>query len=278
MLPAMQSIVTVFRALIVTGVVAAFLGGGGTTWAADAAGDPQAKKPKAKPLTPGGKYPAGDMSRPRPKVIEPGTASTPDQAGRPPSDAIVLFDGTDLSRWQTQTKGGGTEARWKIENGYMEIVPKSGAIVTKDEFGDCQLHLEWAAPAEVKGSGQGRGNSGIYIFGFGEIQVLDSYNNDTYPDGQAGALYNRYPPLVNASRKPGEWQSFDIILHTAKRDANGQVANPARLTVLHNGVVIHHAIELRQQHAQGRLLLQDHANPVRYRNIWVRELKDYDAE
>lgn len=224
-------------------------------------------------------YKPNDLSRPRPPVVEPGTvSSTPDTPGRPPADAIVLFDGKDLSKWRSTGKTQENDSpKWKVENGYFEIVPRTGAIETRaKDFGNAQFHIEWATPAEVKGQGQGRGNSGINLGGFREIQVLDSFENDTYPDGQAGALYGKLPPLVNASRKPGEWQSFDIITQLAKVDAEGKITRPARITVFHNGVLIHHAVEFPGKFGPFGISLQDHRNPVRYRNIWVRKLKDYD--
>jgi len=244
-----------------------------------------AKKPVEKALTPGGKYRAGDMKRPRPAVISPPTESTAQRPGRPPSDAIVLFDGSDLSQWVREGRGNDpTKAvdltpTWQIKSDYMQCVPRTGGIGTKESFGDCQLHIEWATPAVVSGSSQGRGNSGIMLHGIGEVQVLDSYENDTYPDGQAGAIYGKYPPLVNASRRPGEWQAYDIILELAKVDAKTkQVVRPARITVLHNGVVVHHAAELESRAASFRFGLQDHGNTVRYRNIWLRPMKGYNAE
>jgi hypothetical protein len=229
-----------------------------------------------------------DGDRPQPTVIDPGTASTPEAAGKPPSDAVVLFDGTDLSKWRM---GKGQPAGWKVENGCMEVPPKgkpgSGDITSVDEFGDCQVHVEWAAPTEVKGSSQSRGNSGIFLMGRYEIQVLDSFGNQTYPDGQAASLYGQNPPLVNACRKPGEWQSYDIIF-TAPRFKDGQVEAPPYVTLLHNGVVVHNHTALLGPSSHKRLAklvvhppkgpirLQDHGNPVRYRSIWVRELKGYD--
>jgi len=206
-----------------------------------------------------------------PKVIDPGPVSGP------PSDAIVLFDGKDLSKWKSD-KGG--EAKWKVEDGVI-TVNGTGSIMTKEEFGDVQLHIEWAAPEEVKGEGQGRGNSGVYLQGRYEIQVLDSYNNKTYFNGQAGAFYGYSAPLVNASRKPGEWQTYDIIFHAPKPTAEGKV-EPGSFTVLHNGVLIQDHIPVKGEATtaaplkgvapKGPLLLQDHGNPVRYRNIWIRPL------
>ena len=152
---------------------------------------------------------------------------------------VQLFDGKDLTKW---TSGGG-EAKWKIENGYMEVAPKTGSIQTKERFADFQLHIEFATPVEVKGNGQGRGNSGILMNGVYEIQVLDCYDNPTYPDGQAGGLYGQSPPLVNASKKPGEWQSYDIIWESPRWDADKKIAKKAAVTVIHNGVVLHHRKE-----------------------------------
>ncbi len=224
------------------------------------------------------KYRANDPKRPRPRVIQPGSASTPDQAGQIPSDAIVLFDGKDLSQWKRSGKKvEDDKPLWNVENGYFEIVPRTGGIETRvRDFANAQIHLEWATPSIVKGNGQGRGNSGIYMGGFGEVQILDSFENDTYPDGQAGGLYGKFPPLVNASRKPGEWQSFDIITRIAKLDDAGKVIQPALITVLHNGIVIHHAVPFGNKIGPFGINLQDHGNPVRFRNFWVRRLNDYD--
>ncbi len=216
-------------------------------------------------------FAAEKVKLPEPPVIDPGPP------GGVPSDAIVLFDGTDLSRWRgTKTNA----ARWKVQNGYMEVT-RTGEIFTKEEFGDVQLHVEWASPAEVKGKDQGRGNSGVYLMGRYEIQVLDSYENKTYPDGQAAAFYGNAAPLVNACRKPGEWQTYDIIFHVPKPQADSSVA-PGSFTVLHNGVLVQDHIPVKGQSTtasalkgvatKGPLVLQDHGNPVRYRNIWIRKL------
>jgi hypothetical protein len=206
---------------------------------------------------------------PEPRVIDPGPP------GGPPSDAIVLFDGKDLSQWQ----GG---EKWLIEEGVATV--RGGGITTKQAFGDCQLHVEWAAPAEVKSKGQGRGNSGVYLMGRYEVQILDSHQNETYFDGQCGAIYKQYPPLVNACRKPGEWQTYDIIFAAPKFDSDGNVTRPAALTVLHNGVLIQNHALLEGSTAWDRppqyeahpaklpIHIQDHGNPVRFRNIWIREL------
>lgn len=207
-----------------------------------------------------------------PPIIQPGQTDAD-----PPSDAVVLFDGTDLSKWE-----GGDQ--WEIKDGYA-IARKQG-LSTKDAFGDCQLHVEWAAPEKVEGSGQGRGNSGVYLMGKYEIQILDSYENQTYYDGQAGAIYKTKPPLVNACRKPGEWQTYDIIFEGPRFNEDGQVRRPGYVTVLHNGVVIQNHTELLgttawdapptyQKHPEKLpLQLQFHGNPVRFRNLWIRELKE----
>ncbi len=230
-----------------------------------------AAEKKEAPFTPGGKWRQHDGKRPQPRVVDPGTASTP-AAGTAPSDAVVLFDGKDLSAWQ----GGKGEAKWKVADGYFEVVAKTGSITTKEKFGDAQIHLEWATPAEVKGNSQGRGNSGFFIVGHGEVQVLDSYQNPTYADGSAAAIYGQYPPLVNASRKPGEWQSYDVVYVAPRLDDQKKLTQPARLTVFHNGLLVHHNVEVPGQAIECPLQLQDHGNPVRYRNIWVRRLKGYD--
>jgi hypothetical protein len=227
------------------------------------------------------KWAVHDESRPRPPVIEPGTASTNEQAGKAPSDAMILFDGKDLSKWKSK-KGG--EAPWKVMGGYMEAAGDD--IQTKDSFGDCQIHVEWAAPENMSGKSQGRGNSGVYIMGKYEVQILDSYQNETYADGQAAALYGQYPPLVNAVRPPGQWQTYDIIFHRPHFSDDGKVVKPATMTVLHNGVLVQDHAELKgttthrspgvyEKHPDKLPLnLQFHGNPVRFRNIWIRELGD----
>jgi len=161
------------------------------------------------------KWKIHDLTRPLPPVIDPGTPSTQDLPGRPPSDAVVLFDGKDLSKW---THKDGTAAKWRVENGYAEVVAKSGYIYTREAFGDCQLHVEFSEPVSPKGESQERGNSGVFLMGLYEIQVLDSYENKTYADGQASAVYGQYPPLVNAARPPGQWQSYDIVFHGPRFD------------------------------------------------------------
>jgi hypothetical protein len=211
-----------------------------------------------------------------PKIITPGDAT------HAPSDAIVLFDGKDLSSWASDKDGGA--AKWDVKDGAMVVVRGTGAIKTKQEFDDFQLHIEWATPAEVVGEGQGRGNSGVFLQGKYEVQVLDSYNNKTYFYGQAGSVYKQYPPLVNASRKPGEWQTYDIIYHEPIFYDDGRVRRKATVTVLHNGVLVQDHSEIYGstthepvfptyvKHGKGPIVLQDHGNPVRFRNIWVRPL------
>ena len=212
-----------------------------------------------------------DLDRPLPPIVSPGTM------GGAPSDAIVLFDGSNLTQWQHRD---GREASWTIMDGYMEVA--GGAIMTKQGFGDIQLHIEWATPNS--GGGQNSGNSGVYLMNTYEVQVLNSYENTTYPDGQAGSVYGQYPPLVNASRPPGEWQTYDIVFRRPLFDDAGNTVTPARVTVLHNGVLIQDNVALTgptghksrppyKAHADRLpLLLQDHNEPTRFRNIWVREL------
>jgi len=207
----------------------------------------------------------------KPPVIEPGEGTAP------PSDAVVLFGGSDMSQW----KNG---ERWKIADGYVEAA--GGGISTKQPFGSCQLHLEFASPPEVEGEGQGRGNSGVYFMGQYEVQILDSFENETYFDGQCGAIYKQSPPAVNASRPPGAWQTYDIIFTAPRFDESGEVTRPAALTVLHNGVLVQNHFELRggtawhkppsyRKHpAKLPLQLQFHGDPVRFRNIWIRELEE----
>jgi hypothetical protein len=228
------------------------------------------------PLIPGQTWKVHDSARPMPRAVAPGAESR-----LPPSDAVVLFDGRDLSGWQSVTSGGA--APWKVENGYVEVVPTSGDIHTTHEFGDCQLHLEFATPSEVSGSSQGRGNSGVILMDRYEVQVLDCYDNPTYADGATAAIYGQYPPLVNACRKPGEWQSYDIVW-IAPRFESGKLVSPAYCTVLHNGIVVQYHRELlgptshrvapewAPHPPRGSLRLQDHGDLLRFRNIWYRPL------
>lgn len=223
-----------------------------------------------------------DMNRPRPPVVTPGQPALPVM---PPSNAVVLFDGKDLSQWSATN---GDPAKWKVENGYFEVVKGTKDIQTKQAFGDVQLHVEWAAPLPATGKGQGRGNSGVLLMGLYEVQVLDSYQNETYADGQAAAVYGQYPPLANACRPPGEWQAYDIVFRRPRFDTNGTFQKPARITVLHNGILVQDNVELwgrtawleyepYQQHSDKLpLVLQDHGDPVRFRNIWMRELREID--
>ena len=211
---------------------------------------------------------------PKPRIVNPGKTSQD-----PPSDAIVLFNGTDASAFEA--KGGGP-VKWKSEDGSLNVVGGKGEIHTKDGFGDCQLHIEWRTPAEVKGDGQGRGNSGIFFMGRYELQVLDSYNNLTYSNGQAASIYKQLPPLVNASRGPGEWQTYDVIFNAPQFYEDGSVKSQARITVFHNGVLVQDHVPVKGDATtaakfsgvtpKGPLFLQDHGNPVQYRNIWVRRL------
>jgi hypothetical protein len=203
---------------------------------------------------------------------------TPGKNGAPPSDAIVLLDGKDMSHWKTEAGG---EAKWKLANGYMEVVKGTGNIFSKEDFGDVQVHVEFAEPTPAIGTGQDRGNSGVYLQGRYEVQVLDCYNNKTYPDGQTGAIYGIAPPLVNACRPPGEWQTYDIVFHPPKQTADGKMQSGS-FTVLQNGVLIQDHTEIKGEPTRaaslsgvaekGPLVLQDHGHPVRYRNIWVRRL------
>jgi Domain of Unknown Function (DUF1080)/Gluconate 2-dehydrogenase subunit 3 len=229
-----------------------------------------------------GRWPQHDRTRPAPKIVDPGPA--PAQPAPVPADAVVLFGGKDLSAWKSKKDGG--PAKWNVENGYMEVVKGTGYVETVQGFGDCQLHVEWMAPSPPVGEDQDRGNSGVFLMGRYEIQIVDSYGNVTYPDGQAAAVYGQYPPLVNASRPPGQWQTYDIVFHGPRFDAEGKVTRKARVTVLHNGVLVQDDVELvgptankaRPPYAAHPeklpLGLQDHDHPVRFRNIWIRELPE----
>lgn len=226
-------------------------------------------------------WPQHDSSRPKPPIVDPGTSSTQDTPGRPPSDATLLFDGSSLQAW---TALDGSAPKWVIRDGVLECARNSGYIRTLQAFGDCQLHVEWSAPLPAQGTSQGRGNSGVFLMGLYEVQVLDSYQNLTYADGQAAAAYGQYPPLVNAARPPGQWQTYDIVFNRPRFDPDGKVTSPARLTVFHNGVLVQNNVELvgptgwlqrdpyRPHPDKLPLSLQDHGNPVRYRNLWIREL------
>jgi hypothetical protein len=241
--------------------------------------------PLAAPQSDLEKWAPNDRNRPLPTVITPGSFSTQDQPGLPPSDAIVLFNGKDLSNWES-VRGG--PAKWEVGDGYFATVPGTGYIQTKQAFGDCQLHVEWAAPNPPHGTDQDRGNSGVFLHGLYEVQVLDSYHNVTYADGEAAAVYAQYPPLVNAARQPGEWQVYDIVFHGPRFDASGKVIRKAIMTVFFNGVLVQDHVELSGptslvQHQRPPykvtpeklpLALQDHNHPVKFRNLWIRELHE----
>jgi hypothetical protein len=239
------------------------------------------------PQIPGQKWKVHDAARPRPPKVTPGL---PLLNEAPPSDALVLFDGKDLSQWTTTGRFGAAQApRWKVENGYVEIVPHSGRLVTKEKFGDIQLHLEWMVPKGVEGAGQSRGNSGVELMMRYEIQVLESNENLTYADGQAASIYGQWPPLVNATRPQGEWNVYDIFFE-APRFEGEKLVKPGFVTVVHNGVLVHHRQEIlgaathrrvakyTPHGAEEPLSLQDHDQVVRYRNIWIRRLKPYDSQ
>jgi hypothetical protein len=224
------------------------------------------------PILPDSTWHVHDGMRPQPRIVDAA------RVGTAPSDAIALFDGSDMDEW---------DKSWKVTDGYMEVNGK-GSITSKRSFGDCQLHLEFATPGEVKGNSQGRGNSGIHFMGRFEVQILDSYENQTYPDGQCASLYGQCPPLVNVSRGPGVWQTYDIVFK-APRYEGKELTRPASVTVFHNGVCVHAEREFIGVTAhkavagysgtdtKGPIGLQDHGNPMRFRNIWVRPLGEYDG-
>jgi hypothetical protein len=229
------------------------------------------------PMQPNGQWRVHDGRRPQPPIVTPPPLG--DRQMLPPSDAMVLLGaGSDLRAWQMTDGAGGPT--WKMADGVLYT--GKGMIETKQRFTDFQLHVEFATPAEVKGNSQGRGNSGVFLLGKFEIQVLDSYDNRTYPDGQAAAMYGQHPPLVNASRPPGEWQTYDIAFTAPRFSREGTLDTPASVTVFHNGVLVHHRAEFwgptrhrsvlpyTPDMANGPIALQDHGNPVRYRNIWIR--------
>ncbi len=215
-----------------------------------------------------------EVWEPVPPIVTPGVGTSP------PSDAIVLFDGNDLNAWLGEND---KLPEWKVADGAVTVAPGTGTIHTKQKFGDIQLHIEWRTPAVVKGEGQGRGNSGIFLMGRYELQVLDSYNSTTYVNGQAGSIYKQSPPLVNACRPPGEWQTYDIVFMAPEFTEKGTLKTPARITVFQNGILVQNNFEIKgptqynklpryEPHGKDSLVLQDHHNPVSYRNIWVREL------
>lgn len=239
------------------------------------------------PMEPAGTWHVHDPGRPQPQVVTPG--ATFSQGAPPPSDAEVLFAGKDLSKWENLS---GADANWKMADDYVETAPYGGSIRTKGTWADFQLHVEWASPNPPVGTSQGRGNSGILINNMYEVQVLDSYQAKTYPDGQAGAIYGQSPPLVNASKPPGEWQSYDILFESPRWNDQGELVKKAVITVLHNGVVVQNHYELVgmtdgingaepwksashygvKHPPEVFIALQDHKNPVRFRNIWIRPM------
>lgn len=260
--------------LLAVAVVAAGLS---AVWAASEVKNTDGFKDTA--LLPGTQWHQHDPDRPQPPIVTP-TPNPVEPTATAPSDAIVLFDGKDLSKW---TDGKGNACTWKLDNGVATV--RGGNAATKEEFGDCQLHIEWSAPTPPSGKGQGRGNSGVmFLGGRYEVQVLDNYDNLTYADGSAASLYGNHPPLANPCRKPGEWNVYDIIF-TAPRFKDGKLQSPAYATVLFNGVVVqNHADFLgattwrslatySAHKPTGPLVLQDHSNPMRYRNIWIRPLE-----
>ena len=241
------------------------------------------------PLLPGGKWHVHDGERPQPPVVTPGTPSTAESPGKAPSDAIVLFDGNDVSAWRAED---GAPSGWQVAEGAMVVPPRGtkggGPTFSRQKFGDCQIHLEFATPTPGKGSGQGRGNSGLIVMGRYEIQILDCFQNLTYPDGTSTAVYGQTPPLVNASKPPGEWQTYDVAFTAPRFKEDGSVESPAYITVFHNGVltqnhtaslgsVVYKAVAHYEKHDPTEpIMLQDHGNPVRFRNIWVREIKNVE--
>ena len=247
--------------------------------ASDAGQKPKVEGFTDTPMLPGGKWHVHDPNRPQPPVVTPG--ATFSHGAPAPSDAVVLFDGKDLSKWVGER---GADPAWKIQDGYMEAT--KGRIKTREEFGDFQLHLEYATPSKVEGKGQGRGNNGVNIFGRYEIQILDSFDNLTYADGMGGAIYGQRPPLVNASKPPGEWQTYDVVWEAPRWDEAGKLTRKAHLTVLHNGLVIHNRQELightpyrnlgnydRPHPPKGPIELYYHGNPLRFRNVWLRPVE-----
>ncbi len=238
------------------------------------------------PMLPGQPWRVHDIKRPHPRKVEAPAAC--DKPVPPPSDAVVLFNGKDLTHWQQRTKTGKMiEPTWKLKNGYMEVVGKSGDLISKEKFGNAQYHVEWMVPPDAKGAGQMLGNSGVIILSRYEIQVLESHDNVTYADGQAGAIYGQWPPLVNPARKQGEWNVYDIVFEAPKFEGQ-KLVEPAYVTVFFNNVLVHHrqriighvayrAVGTYSPHApEEPLLLQDHDLPVRFRNVWVRRLTGYD--
>ena len=216
-----------------------------------------------------------ELWEPVPRSVKAGTSG-----GAPPSDAIVLFNGNHLNQWESVASGA---AQWQVKDGHLVVVPGTGNLRTRQAFGDVQLHIEWRTPAVVAGEGQDRGNSGVFLMERYEVQVLDSFGNKTYPNGQAASVYKQHMPLVNASRAPGEWQTYDIVFMAPEFGRDGHIKRPATVTVFHNGVLVQNNVTLHgpteyigeplyREHGKAALELQDHGSPVAYRNIWIREL------
>ena len=236
------------------------------------------------PMLPGGKWHVHDAKRPQPVKIKDGSCSTQQRSSLPPSDAQVLFDGKNLGMWRS---ANGDAPGWKVQDGYMEVVPKSGDIYTREEYGDIQLHVEWRTPTPLRPGNQWQGNSGVFLFGVYELQVFESSRDLIYADGQAGAIYGQYPPLVNPACEPGQWQAYDLIF-SAPRFKNGKLETPAYITVFQNGVVIHNHTAImgetghrilphyEDRGLRGPIRLQEHGDMVRYRNIWVRPVESGD--
>jgi hypothetical protein len=229
------------------------------------------------PMLPSDKWHVHDPNRPKPPVVTSG--ATFSHGAPAPSDAIVLFDGSDFSHWE----GEQGAPQWTLHEDYMEVKPHTGYIHTKEKFGDFQLHVEFAEPTKVDDPG----NSGVYLQGLYEVQVYNSDDNPIYADGQCGALYGQSPPMVNACKKPGQWQTFDIIFEAARWNPRHELVRPAIVTVFHNGVLIHYQQQLlgptghriladysKELPATGPIALQEHGDPVRFRNIWIRSIQE----
>jgi hypothetical protein len=235
----------------------------------------QKEYPKPEPMTAG----MSEYWTPQPRIVTPGVA-TENAILTAPSDAIVLFDGKNLSAWENEK---GEPAGWHVHDNVVTVVKGKGAIQTKQKFNDFQLHVEWSIPVGITGSSQGRGNSGVFLQGMYEVQVLDCYNNETYINGQTGSIYKQTPPLANAMRKPGEWNAYDIIYTAPVFKEDGIYRTPPRVTILQNGILLQNNTTILGtteyvgfprvvKHGAGPVVLQDHGDPVSFRNIWIREL------
>ncbi len=240
------------------------------------------------PALPGSQWRVHDIDRPPPPVVQPPTFSTQERPGQPPSDAVVLFDGAGLDAWVGRDGGA---PKWNLVAGdAMEVEPRTGDIRTRESFGGCQLHVEWSAPTAISADSQGRGNSGVFLLGLYEVQVLDGFDNPTYADGLPASIYGQYPPLANACVPPGQWHVYDIVFEPPVFD-DGKLVSPAYMTVLHNGLLVQHRQHIQgpTKHRQlasyddphgptGPLALQDHGDRVRFRNIWLRPIDRFQAE